>query len=556
MPNLLTMTFNRLLWFQIKKYRGYYLLALFALIATHFIQSLLPDLALKLAEQSKHLSANQLGIFVVTAVGIVIFRTSSRVFFFYPARQLQKILREEMVEKLSLAHPARYKQFNAGALFQFLSSDIEQVRALIGFVGLQGGNLLIALIILLPKIYHFHPKLLWALSPMVVCFLIFTIVVHFNREYFKKLQEAQGDIQNNLVESYNGKKTIMNFQAEKTFTSLFNDYSLKDLYYFYRSGLSISLFFPLVTLGVGLSFLWGAYFIQKYNLGASRLIWFSGFIFLFMEPLSYLSWIGVVISRSYASYKRLYDFNSELQKTSPFESTIEAFSTNKPEEITDHSWNQTEVELPFYEQTIQLKLEKNNKYILIGETGVGKSVLLEKLFTAFRHKNFAVSFVLQTPNLFNANLQENIFLSEEPSPDRLARAKFLLQLFGLHELVEDFEQIWSLELGENGKKISGGQQKRLALVRSLMGVHSDIILWDDPFSSVDLTLEKMIFSKCEEAGFFKDKILIITGHRYTSFKMCDRYFYIDKNNGVMESQLTKDCRNGDRAYEFFKQQMV
>ena len=50
-----------------------------------------------------------------------------------------------------------------------------------------------------------------------------------------------------------------------------------------------------------------------------------------------------------------------------------------------------------------------------------------------------------------------------------------------------------MEIGENGKRLSGGQSKRLCLIRSIMS-EAEFLVWDDPFSAVDLILEREIIS--------------------------------------------------------------
>ena len=61
-------------------------------------------------------------------------------------------------------------------------------------------------------------------------------------------------------------------------------------------------------------------------------------------------------------------------------------------------------------------------------------------------------------------------------------------------LLDLSRELLILPLGENGKRLSGGQIKRMCLIRTLMG-NAKFIIWDDPFSSVDLILEKKIMDE-------------------------------------------------------------
>jgi ABC-type multidrug transport system fused ATPase/permease subunit len=544
----LNQNFKELVQFQTKEFKWYYFFGVIFLFLTHKIQSELPflarDLSLLVADKKNNINVQ---LFFWYALGIIIFRTSSRILFFYPARLLQKSLREELLSKIQNASPFRYRTINAGQLFQYLTGDIDQIRALIGFVGLQGGNFVIGLLVLVPKMLNFNRSLMWALTPMILSFFIFTYIVSKNRIYFKKTQEAQGEVQNLIIESYQGKKTIKNFQSEKPFVDLFEKLSLKELYYFYRSSVGISITLPMISFGVGLSMLWGAYIIKTHQLGAGTLILFSGFIFLFMEPLGYLSWIGVVVSRSHASWKRLYDLNIILETESTEEKKLLANNLSLPV---------LEFKFDYWDRDLNLKFIDKKWNVIVAKTGHGKSVLLEKICQILMTKKKSVSFVFQDPYIYNDTIQNNIFLGTEVSPQMLDEARKFLKILGLDYLEKDLDKLLNLEVGENGKRLSGGQAKRLTLIRSLLS-QSEIIIWDDPFSSVDLILEKEIIQLLKNEQLVKDKTIILTAHRLSTVRNCDYVVLLDKDEHVLESgPLSELINENSKLYEYFQKQMV
>lgn len=546
--NRLTQSFKRLLWEQFKEYKKYYFLGILALLGTHLIQSELPFMAKKIADlifvDNQDLKVMP---FILCALGIILFRTTSRVLFFFPARLLQKTLRSEMLYNLETHSPSRFKDMSAGQIFQHLTSDIEQIRALIGFVGLQGVNFIIAFFVLVPKILEFNSKLLIAMTPMVGSFIIFTIIVGRNKKYFKLTQEIQGDVQNVIIETYVGKKTIKNFHAEASFIKLFSDLSLKELYYFYRSSLGISVTMPLITLGIGISMLWGAQIIKAENLGASSLILFSGFIFLFMEPLGYLTWIGVVLSRSHASWMRIQEFNTQVLTQTPLENDLKTMN----ESVTD-----CHLKIPYWGKQITLDLKPHAWNVIIARTGDGKSEFLFKSCEALRFKNVNISFIAQDPYIYNDSMRRNIFLGQKEGEAEILEAKNLLKLFGLDYINPNLGQLLDLEVGENGKRLSGGQAKRLCLIRSLLS-GAQVIIWDDPFSSVDLILEKEIITQLKKLPLIKEKTILLTSHRLSTVKHSDYVYYLDKDKGLIESgKVTEILNTESQTYEYFKQQMV
>ncbi|MCP4911701.1 MAG: ABC transporter ATP-binding protein [Oligoflexia bacterium] len=541
-------TLPQLILNQFFDYWAYYIFALISLFGTHWIQSYLPFLAKDLSEKAAipgfTFPTYQ---FFLLALGIIVFRSSSRILFFYPARILQKDLRVELLSLIENASPFRYKKYSDGQLFQIMSGDMEEIRALIGFALLQVGNIIIAMFVLIPKIMSFDKGLIIGLTPLIVSFTLFTIIVTYNRKYYRKVMDLQGDVQNCIIETYAGKKTIKNFHSEKQFISLFQNYSLKELLNFYKASVRIGVAFPLTPLGVGLSLIWGGFYIYENQLGASSLILFSGFIFLFLEPLMFLSWIGVVIARSIGSWKRIQELVTDIRKTSNEE-------TNLEEGNKKHSGRNFCVE--FWDQEIDFCFPEQLWTVFIGKTGEGKTHVINQLAEALRQRDYNISYVAQAPYLYNDSVLANIFLGKEPSEKEINKAKQYLDIFGLDYLDKDLDSVLKMEVGENGKHLSGGQAKRLCLIRSILS-DSEVILWDDPFSSVDLILEKKIIQSLKEDNEFNKKTVILSSHRLSTVRMCDQIYFLSKDEGISENGLTeKLLMDGTKTYEYFQNQMV
>lgn len=74
-------------------------------------------------------------------------------------------------------------------------------------------------------------------------------------------------------------------------------------------------------------------------------------------------------------------------------------------------------------------------------------------------------------------------------------------------------------VGNNGIRLSGGQQARIALARALLDKNKIIIL-DDPFSAVDMKTEEKIIGNLKNN--YKNSIIILISHRLSIFKSIDR----------------------------------
>lgn len=79
-------------------------------------------------------------------------------------------------------------------------------------------------------------------------------------------------------------------------------------------------------------------------------------------------------------------------------------------------------------------------------------------------------------------------------------------------------------IGNSGIRLSGGQQARIALARTLLNKNKIIIL-DDPFSSVDMQIEEKIIENLK--NHYKQSLIILISHRLTIFKGINRIILLN-----------------------------
>src|SRR5690606_11031444 len=193
----------------------------------------------------------------------------------------------------------------------------------------------------------------------------------------------------------------------------------------------------------------------------------------------------------------------------------------------------------FWGARLNLPLEDKKWNVLVGSTGCGKTHLLKQIAQNFKDKRKKISYVAQEPYLYNDTLERNIFLGREITAQKRERAIELLRLFALDFLKSTPERLLNLEVGENGKRLSGGQAKRLCLIRSILS-GAEIVVWDDPFSSVDLIHEKHILNALRSAPELTHVTLVMSSHRLSTVKQCDVVIALEQAQGIVESGAVKD----------------
>lgn len=124
------------------------------------------------------------------------------------------------------------------------------------------------------------------------------------------------------------------------------------------------------------------------------------------------------------------------------------------------------------------------------------------------------------PYLLSDTIYENITLGEGGDISELLRdVRFEEDLAAMKEGQQTL-------IGSGGVRLSGGQQARIALARTLYG-HKPLILLDDPFSAVDMKTEEEII--CRIRSSYSDSVILLISHRLSIFDRVDRILFFHEN---------------------------
>jgi len=177
---------------------------------------------------------------------------------------------------------------------------------------------------------------------------------------------------------------------------------------------------------------------------------------------------------------------------------------------------------------LNLEINKQNKVVLVGPIGSGKSTILKVLAGVVKYHglilidgndiskdpNFIstnISYVSQHPKLFNKSIYHNIvygtqYANNNPNSKTLVIQK--LEQFGVMDFINSFPNKLDTIVGKEGNKLSGGQKHMVALIRTLIQ-DRPIILLDEPTSSLDVKNKKTIIDIIRNIN---NKTIIVTTH--------------------------------------------
>lgn len=156
---------------------------------------------------------------------------------------------------------------------------------------------------------------------------------------------------------------------------------------------------------------------------------------------------------------------------------------------------------------LNFSIEPNEKIMIVGATGSGKSILAKTLVGFYDYegsitiggyevkdlnkKNIrdTICLLLQDSYLFSKTIAENIkILMPYMSDEEMIT---LSKEFAFHDDVEKFNKKYESMLGKNGLTLSKGQRQRLVLIRAFTKL-KPIMIFDDSFSAIDRINKKTI----------------------------------------------------------------
>ena len=197
---------------------------------------------------------------------------------------------------------------------------------------------------------------------------------------------------------------------------------------------------------------------------------------------------------------------------------------------------------------VTLRLQPGERVAMLGRIGSGKSTVLRLLAGLYlpteghveadgidlrqidpADYRARVGFVSQDPRLFKGTLRDNVLL-DRPAADP-ARLADVARLTGLDRLVSTHPQGWELPVGEGGTLLSGGQRQLVALARCLV-TKPQILLMDEPTSSMDAQSEVAFLRQLKEAC--GNCTLVMVTHRPAVLELVNRVVVVDNGRVVMD----------------------
>ncbi|MGF1516659.1 MAG: ABC transporter ATP-binding protein [Nodosilinea sp.] len=491
---------------------------------------------------------------LVLASGMWVIRMVSRITLFGVGRQVEYDLKQRIFEHLLRLEPAYFGRNTAGELISRATSDVDNIRRLLGFAILSLANTLFAYALTVPVMLSISVRL--TLISLIVYPLMLVLVQTFShrlRTQQLHVQERLSDLSDLIQEDMSGISLIKIYAQEDNERRAFNRLNTSLLTANLTLARTRNTLFPLLGGLASISLL----VILASGAGAiaSGLLTVGDFValLLYVErlvfPTALLGFTITAYQRGEVSINRV----EEILDAKPEVSTASTAIPLPLEQVQGTlearhlSYAYPGSKSPALE-AVSFKIVPGEQIAIVGPIGSGKSTLanaLPRLLDIGPGQLYldgydvtelpladlrrAIAYVPQDSFLFSTSINNNIRYGvphmEFPEVQHAAKQA------QMDEEIANFPQHYDTIVGERGITLSGGQRQRTALARALV-IDAPILVLDDALSSVDNRTATAILNALSEGT--QQKTVLFISHQMSAAATADRIFVMEGGRIVQQ----------------------
>ena len=393
-----------------------------------------------------------------------------------------------------------YDKTPVGWLMARMTSDSQRLGSFIswGLVDMVWGGSLMILIAVIMLILN----LKLALITLTVVPVLVVISIYFQKlilKAYRKVRKTNSKITGAFNEGISGAKTTKTLVREAENLKEFQVHTSQMYRSSVRAAILSSLYLPAIltlgSIGTGLALWFGGEGVMAGIVTYGTMVLFISYSVQFFEPLREMARVFAELQNAQASAERIFSMIDEVpqikdnsQVTCEFGSIMKMKQENWPDiegRITFDNVTFSYKEGENILENFQLDIKAGETIALVGETGSGKSTLVNLACRFYEpnegsikidgidyrersmlwlHSN--LGYVLQTPHLFSGSIKENIAYGRlDASNEEIITAA---KLVDAHGFIKKMKNGYESEVGEGGAKLSTGEKQLISFARAIL----------------------------------------------------------------------------------------
>ena len=532
-------------------------LGVVALVVVNLLSTAFPLLVRRIIESLKDGFSQQellveaaLILALATVMGLV--RLASRVLVFGIGRQVEADLKQRIFDHVLRQEPSFVQGMGSGEVISRATSDVENVRRLLGFALLSLANTALAYAMTLPAMLLINPGLSLAAVGLYPLMLM-TVRLFGGRmmRQQRRLQESLASLSDLIQEDISGIGAIKIYGQEATEQKAFagRNRAYRDA----ALGLarSRSTLFPLLegisSISLLLLLALGSGQLERGSLSIGDLVALVLFVERLVFPTALLGFTLNTFQTGQVSLERVEALlNRHSLITSPARPQRAAEPAQGAVQAVALTVRYPDAQRPALDN-LHFTLAPGELVAVVGPVGCGKTTLARALgrlvqvpegqlffdgvdVTALDLGSLRsrVALVPQEGYLFTCSLADNLrYGAPDASQERVERAAREARL---EADIRSFPDGYDTLVGERGITLSGGQRQRTALGRALL-VEAPLLVLDDALASVDNNTAAAILRSVREQ---ERRTVLMISHQLSAAAACDRILVMEEGRLVQQ----------------------
>jgi len=560
------------LYFFVKPYRWYILLAIVLTLFSAFLGSVIPKLSQQaidnyIAEGDSKGLANVILLIVYALAGDFLLTVITTYITRWFGQGALYNLRIEVFKKIQSLHVQFFDKNPIGRLITRTTNDIEALSELLssGVITMIGD--LLRIVFILYFMFGMNVKLtVISLSVMPMLFYLTFWFKAKVRVAFLEVRDQVARLNSFVQEHINGMDIVRLFNKQsnefnkfKQINEAHTQVQIKTIFYF-------AIFWPAVEMissfAMALVVWYGGAQALSSELTVGVLLAFIQYVRQFFRPIQQLSEKYNTLQSAFAASERIFGILDETNKVSSPEKPIDTEIVRGEIRFQDVWFKYNENE-DYVSKNLSFTVKPGETIAIVGATGAGKSTIINLIMRFYDFSKGKIeidgydikeldpielrkkiALVLQDTILFSGTILENITLNKaDITQDRVEEAAKLIGADGfISKLPNGYQHI----LKERGDSLSMGQRQLISFLRALV-YDPTILILDEATSNIDSETEALVNEAC--LTLVAGRTSIIIAHRLSTIQHADRIIVMHKGEIREMGSHNELLKNKDGIYK-------